>query len=311
MKTERTIITGGSGMVGKALHKLLPHAVALSSRDCDLRDDRETRKMFQSIRPKYVYHLAAKVGGLGANLSQMSDFYEDNIRINTNTLIAARECGAEKCVSLLSTCVYPDKVTYPLTEDQIHNGPPHSSNYGYAYAKRMLDIQSRAMRSQHGTKFITAVPNNLYGEHDNFHLEDSHVIPAIMRKVWEAKKENKEEIYLWGDGSPVREFTYAPDVALALLYLMEKYNGEEPINIGNTEEISIKEVAEKICDELDFHGKRLWQTDKPNGQHRKPSSNAKFCALGWSPGVYRSFSEGLRQTCVWFKSAWPNVRGVR
>lgn len=146
---------------------------------------------------------------------------------------------------MLSTCIYPDDVEYPLSEDKIHAGPPHSSNYGYAYAKRMLEVQSRTYRHQYGCNFITAIPNNLFGECDNYHLEDSHVIPAIIHKMYLANK-NNTDVELWGDGSPLREFTYSYDLASILLFLLENYNDEGPINVGNTIEISIKSAAEKI-----------------------------------------------------------------
>ena len=153
----------------------------------------------------------------------LADFYTENMKINTNILHGAYTHNVTKVVSLLSTCVYPDKASYPLTEEQIHNGSPHKSNYAYAYAKRMLDIQSQAYHDQYGCNFVTAVPNNLYGEHDNFHLKDSHVIPAMIRKMYEAK-ETQTDVVLWGDGSPLREFTYSPDLAQILLFVLENYD---------------------------------------------------------------------------------------
>ena len=163
------------------------------------------------------------MGGLKANLNNLGSFYYENIIINSNVLEASRKFNVKKVVSLLSTCVYPDKITYPLTEEQIHNGKPHDSNYGYAYAKRMLDVQSQAYRDQYGCNFITAIPNNLFGENDNFDLENSHLIPAIIRKVHEAKM-NNSDIILWGDGSPLREFTYSKDLAKIILFLLNNYD---------------------------------------------------------------------------------------
>tara|TARA_R110002153_G_C13125747_1_gene479330 strand:- start:168 stop:761 length:594 start_codon:yes stop_codon:yes gene_type:complete len=197
-----------------------------------------------------------------------------------------------------------------LTEDQLHLGPPHGSNFGYAYAKRMVDVMSRAYRQQYGCNFITAIPNNLYGENDNFDLENSHVIPALIRKVWEAKTNNKNYIECWGDGTPLREFTYSGDIAKILLFLLENYNQPEPINIGNTDEYSIKEVVEIICKQLDYSGEVVWQTDKPSGQHRKPSSNQKLLDLGWKKEDYISLEEGLKKTCEWFIMTYPNARGI-
>jgi GDP-L-fucose synthase len=192
--------------------------------------------------------------------------------------------------------VYPDKVNYPLTEDQIHNGPPHLSNFGYAYAKRMLDVHSRALRQQYGCNFICAVPNNLYGPHDNFDLENGHVIPAIIRKVWEAKITGNEPTF-WSDGSALREFTYAPDVSKILLHLLHEYNDPEPVNIGITEERSIASVVELVCQNLEYSGNVFWDESKPAGQFRKPSSNDKLVSTGWDRSRYTTYDAGLKATC--------------
>jgi len=309
MEPGRVLVTGGSGMVGAALKSVLPNALYLSSDVCDLRKFEEARRLFGGFKPAYVIHLAAKVGGVQANMNQLGDFYTDNILINTNVLECARLSGVRKVVSLLSTCVYPDAAAYPLTEDQIHNGAPHASNYAYAYAKRMLDVQSRAYRDQYGCNFITVVPNNLFGENDNFDLENSHVIPAMIRKMHEAQVQGTN-IALWGDGSPLREFTYAQDLARILLYAMENYNEASPLNIGNTQEISIKEVAFLISDLIKYKGEIQWDTTKPTGQHRKPSDNSRLIKLGWSPESYSSFKDALSKTCEWFIMNYPNVRGV-
>ncbi|HIO72560.1 MAG TPA: NAD-dependent epimerase/dehydratase family protein, partial [Flavobacteriales bacterium] len=239
-------------------------------------------------------------------------FYLDNMKINHNVLHQAKEDGVKKVVSLLSTCVYPDAidVRYPLTEVQLHAGPPHESNFGYAYAKRMVDVMSRAYRKQFGCNFITAIPNNLYGENDNFDLANGHVIPALMRRIWEAKLNNAPEVECWGDGSPLREFTYSEDIARILLFLLENYEGEQPINIGNTEEYSIEAVVQLLCELLEYDGRIVWNIDKPSGQHRKPSSNAKLLGLGWKEADYTPFNEGLKKTCKWFKMNYPFVRGA-
>ena len=304
-------ITGGTGMVGSAFKRFLPQAeypnrIYLSNERC--------ANMFSALlKDKEVIHLAAKVGGVKANTDEIADFYLENSLINQRILDAAHRGNAKKVLSLLSTCVYPDApyVTYPLTEDQLHLGPPHHSNFGYAYAKRMVDVMSRAYRQQYGCNFITAIPNNLYGENDNFDLENSHVIPALIRKVWEAKINKEPSVFCWGDGSPLREFTYSEDITRILLFLMENYDEPEPINIGNTDEYSIKEVVEMICDILGYDGGLEWQTDQPSGQHRKPSSNQKLLDLGWKKENYTPLKEGLKKTCEWFIMNYPNVRGVR
>jgi GDP-L-fucose synthase len=303
----RILVTGGTGMVALALKEYIPDAIYVGSSDYNLIDKNEAQDLFRETQPTHVIHLAARVGGVKGNTDYIAEFYHDNIMINTNVLEAARIHKTQKLVSLLSTCVYPAKVTYPLTEDQFHNGDPHYSNFGYAYAKRMIDIQSRAYRQQYGCNFITAIPNNLFGENDNFHLLDSHVMPAIIRKMYEAKL-NGEHVVLWGDGTPLREFTYSKDIARALLLLLEGYNDPMPINIGNTQEISIRELASSIATQIGYQGEIKWDTSMPAGQYRKPSDNSRF--LGQFDMQYTNTDIALRNTCKWFIMNYPNVRGV-
>tara|TARA_R110000824_G_scaffold5923_6_gene27095 strand:- start:10590 stop:11513 length:924 start_codon:yes stop_codon:yes gene_type:complete len=303
------LVTGGTGLVGYALKKVLPQAVYLSSKDCDLRNYDQCLSIFKKYSPKHVFHLAAKVGGIKANSDFAADFYSDNILINTNVLNASYETNVSKVVSLLSTCVYPDKVSYPLTEEQIHNGEPHQSNFAYAYAKRMLDVHSRSYRKQHGCNFVTVVPNNLFGENDNFDLENSHVIPAIIRKVHEANMSNKN-VVLWGDGSPIREFTYSLDLANILLFILEKYDGGNPINVGGTKQYSIKEVADTIAEIMEFKNEIIWDSSYPSGQYKKPSDNSNLLNLGWKNENYINFYNALKNTCKWFIINYPSLRGV-
>jgi GDP-L-fucose synthase len=221
-----------------------------------------------------------------------------------------RKQDTSKVISFLSTCVYPDNANYPLTEDQLHNGAPHTSNYGYAYAKRMMEVQSRAYRQQYGCNFICAIPNNLYGENDNFDLENGHVIPALMRRIWESKLDNKDQVEVWGNGEPLREFTYSGDIAKILMFLLNEYDSEEPINIGHTEETSIKAVVEMLCNYLEYKGEIIWNTDMPSGQLRKPSSNDRLVNMGWDNTSYIDLKNGLKNTCEWFKINYPNnIRG--
>ena len=230
--------------------------------------------------------------------------------INTNVLEACKKFKVEKVLSMLSTCVYPDDTTYPLVEEQIHNGMPHHTNYAYACAKRMLDIQSRAYRDQYGCNFITVIPNNLFGINDNFDLDNSHVLPAIIRKIYEGKRFNKD-VVLWGDGTPLREFTYSCDMAKLILFLMKEYNDREPINVGNTKEYSIKEVAEMIASIYDYRDPIIWDTSKPPGQFRKPSSNEKLLELGWSQDDYADTHISLKKVCDWFAKEYKHTRGVK
>ena len=321
------LITGGSGLLGKALNNAAKSqdisCYSPTSKELNLLDFGSVKKYLadcecfdgQGIYSKFNYaiHLAAKVGGVKANSNELGSFYSTNININVNFLQACSEHSIPKLVSVLSTCVYPDApyVSYPLTEDQLHLGPPHDSNFGYAYAKRMLDVQTRAYRKQYGVNYITVIPNNLFGEYDNFHLEDGHVIPALMRKIWEAKLNNKPAVEIWGDGRPLREFTYSGDVARILLKVSEEYNEEQPLNIGNTEEHSISSVAMKLVEFLEYDGKLVFNTDKPSGQFRKPSSNKRLLEkTSWRAEDYTPFDIALKKTCDWFKATYPNVRGV-
>tara|TARA_R110002060_G_scaffold6048_1_gene9204 strand:- start:531 stop:1469 length:939 start_codon:yes stop_codon:yes gene_type:complete len=308
-----TLITGGSGMVGAAMKRVHPSGYYPTRQDEDLLQESALYNELRALKYDYIIHLAAKVGGIKANMDFMGDFYRENEKINQNVLHAAKEAKVKKVVSLLSTCVYPDApyITYPLTENQLHLGPPHASNFGYAYAKRMVDVMCRAYRQQFGCNFITAIPNNLYGKNDNFDLENSHVIPALMRKIWEAKLNDLPSVECWGAGKSLREFTYSEDIAHILLFLLENYNGEHPINIGNTEEYSIKQVVELLCEYLEYEGQIVWNISKPSGQYKKPSSNKKLLNLGWDKNIYTPLKEGLKKTCNWFKINYPNVRGVK
>ena len=307
----KILVTGGSGMVGSAFKNVeSEHEIFLASRnDANLLEKHEFLELVKRLKPDSVIHLAAKVGGVKGNTDFVADFYSDNVRINCNVLDVCHQLNIDKVVSLLSTCVYPDDVSYPLTEDQIHNGPPHKSNFGYAYAKRMLDVHSRALRQQHGRNYVCAVPNNLYGLNDNFDLENGHVIPAIIRKIWEAKNTGKPATF-WGDGSPLREFTFSDDIASALLFVLENYSEQEPINIGSTEESSISNVVQIVCELLDYKGSVVWDTSMPSGQYKKPSDNSSFASLGWRKDSYTSLRDGLEKTIEWFLHSYPNVRGI-
>ena len=321
------LITGASGLLGFSLNKEIINSKISSltptSKELNLLDQQQVKNYINNFefidgqglynKINCVFHLAAKVGGVKANNDALGTFYHDNIVMNTNLLDVCVKYNIPKVVSVLSTCVYPDApyINYPLTEEQLHMGPPHDSNFGYAYAKRMLDVQTRAYRKQYGVNYITAIPNNLFGENDNFHLEDSHVIPALMRKIWEAKINNNPTVEIWGDGSPLREFTYSGDVAKILIKVAEEYNEAEPINIGSTEEHSIASVAKKLVEYFQYDGKLVFNTDKPSGQFRKPSSNKRLLEkTSWKVEDYTPFDIALKKTCEWFKMTYPNVRGI-
>ena len=306
------IVTGGDGLLGNAFKKILPNAKYPSKDMLNLRDQIKVSSYLTNSDIDCVIHLAGKVGGVKANTEFVSDFYQVNSEINNNVISSCVFKGIPKLVCCLSTCVYPDEkyVSYPLTEDQLHNGPPHDSNFGYAYAKRMVDIQLKAARQQYKKEYISVIPNNMYGEHDNFDLQNGHVIPALIRKIWEAKINNKPTFEVWGDGEVYREFTYAEDIAKAILFCLEHYNQSEPINIGCTKEYKLKDIISLICKELEYNGEVVYDKTKPKGQLRKPTSNARFIELGWRDEMYTPIEIGLKKTCDWFKKNYPNIRGV-
>jgi len=304
------LVTGSTGLLGSEILKIAPNSQgSLSSKYCDLSDGSQL-----VLQPdgKYntVIHCAAKVGGVKANTDNVADFFDDNMKMNMNVMKACKEARL-KLVAVLSTCVYPDAlyVKYPLTEDQLHMGPPHPSNFGYAHAKRMLEVQSRAYRQQHGCKFISVIPNNLYGPNDNYDLEGGHVIPALIRKFHEAITTGTREVVIWGSGKPLREFTFSRDAAKIIVWLAENYDGDKPVNIGNPEQISIETLALTISGEMNFQGTIRFDSSKPDGQFKKPSSNQFLRSLGWK-GEYTPLREGLAETIKSFKERYPNIRGV-
>ena len=310
---KKVLVTGGHGMVGSELREIRPDFLFPKKSELDLLSLDSVKNFFGERRGEIraVIHLAARVGGVKANSDFVADFFYQNSVMNQNLLQTCSDEKIEKVVSMLSTCVYPDEkfVRYPLTEDQLHVGPPHHSNFGYAFAKRMLDVQSRAYRKQYGCNFVTAIPNNMYGLNDNYDLESSHVIPALIRKFYEAKLHNIESVIVWGTGSPKREFTFARDAAQIALWLLENYDGENPVNIGNTGSITIKELVSIISEEVGFNGNLVFDASKPDGQFEKPSSNEKLMSLGWD-GKYTNLRSGIRETVEHFSRCYPYVRGI-
>ena len=307
----KILITGGTGMVGSAFKEIKSNhdLILVGSKDYDLIEKESVYNMIEDASPDAIIHLAAKVGGVKGNTDFIADYFYENILINTNVLNAAKDLKIPKVLSLLSTCIYPDDPSYPLTEDQIHDGEPHKSNFGYAYAKRMLEVHSRAIRSQYGLNYITAVPNNIYGPCDNFDLNNSHVVPAMIRKIHESKTLDRKLEDFWGSGKPLREFTYSKNIAEALILLVEKYEEEKPINIGNTTQITIRQLAETIKEIYNLDQEIVWDTSKPEGQYKKPSSNNNFIEL-FPDFQYTSLKDGLQETIDWFKKEYPDVRGV-
>ena len=290
----KILVTGGSGLVGSAIT-----AHFKPSRDeLDLMDFDSVVDYIEENEITHIIHCAARVGGLKANMEHLGEFFYENIIINTNVLEAARRCGVEKVVSFMSTCVFPDDATHPLSPDQIHNGEPHSSNYAYAYAKRMLEVQSRAYREQYGCNFVTVIPCNIYGPNDNFDLDSSHVIPALIHKCYIAK-ENGTDFEVWGTGQAYREFVYVDDVATIAKWVLHNYDEPEPFIISPDLEISMAVLAQTIMYKTNRHGTIIYDHTKPDGQLRKPSDNSilKKCLPDFE---FIPIQEGLSRTINWF-----------
>lgn len=304
---EKILVTGGNGLVGQALRKLkMPQIVFVNRKDADLTDFNQTKALFEKIKPAQVIHLAAQVGGIGGNSMHTGEYFRNNTMININVLEAARLVGVKKLISFMSTCVFPDKCEYPLNEKNIHNGPPHPSNFGYAYAKRMLEVQSSAYRNEWGCNYIIAIPTNIYGPHDNFSLKDGHVIPSLVHKCFLAKK-NKTELSVWGSGKPLREFILSDDIAALALWALDNYSEPSPIILSSGVEISIKDLVLLIAKKMKFTGKIIFDDTKPDGQFRKPSDTAKF--LKYRPDFkFSSVEKGVEKTVHWFIKNYPKIR---
>lgn len=296
------LVTGGRGLVGSAIEAdLKPTHAELELMDLDA-----IEAYLQANHVTKIVHCAAKVGGIKANMDQLGEFFYANTIINTNVLEAARRCGVGKVVSFMSTCVFPDKATYPLSPDQIHNGEPHPSNYAYAYAKRMLDVQSRAYRDQYGCNFVTVIPCNIYGPHDNFDLENSHVIPALIRKC-EAAIENKTDFTIWGSGKPWREFMYSGDVAEIATWVLEHYDSPVPFIMSPDEEVQISTLAQEIASIMGFEGSIVYDDSFPDGQLKKPSDNSVL--KEHMPSFeFTTIQDGLKKAINWYRDNKKVIR---
>ena len=299
---KKVLITGGYGMVGSAMES----QIKLSRETCDLTNPKQTHKLFQLIKPEGVIHCAGKVGGIGGNSNYKGEYFYDNLMINTNVIESARKAGVKNLVAFLSTCVFPDKVKYPLTVDQIQLGEPHESNYPYAYAKRMADVQIRAYREQYGINYTSIIPSNIYGPNDNFSLEHGHVMPMLIHKLYLAKK-NKTDFTVWGSGKPLREFIYSKDIAKIAEWALFNYEGTDPLIISGDEEISIKDLVGLLVDEFKFKGKVIFDKTKPDGQLRKPSDNSKIKEL-MPDFEYTPFEQGIKETVNWFIENYDEAR---
>lgn len=297
----KRLVTGGTGLVGSAIL-----ADVKVGRQYDLTNPLVCDSMFNEHKPTHVIHCAAKVGGLGGNMNYKGEYFHDNIMINTNVIESARKSGVTNLVSFLSTCVFPDNIEYPLTEKKIHLGEPHFSNYPYAYAKRMADIQIRAYREQYGVKYTSVIPCNIYGPNDNFSLEHGHVIPMLMHKLYLAQQRN-EDFVVWGSGKPLREFIFSKDVAKLAEWALDNYDESEPIIFSTSNEISIIDLVDLLVKEFEFKGRVIFDDSKPDGQFRKPSDNSKL--KSYLPDFeFTSIEEGIRETVYWFKENYDRAR---
>jgi GDP-L-fucose synthase len=315
---KKVIVTGGGGFLGSFVVETLRQRGAADifiprKRDYDLTDPNVIKRMYddalQGVDPKnvIVIHLAANVGGIGANRAHPAEFFYDNLIMGVEMMHQAWKRGVGKFVATGTVCAYPKFTPVPFKEDDLWNGYPEETNAPYGLAKKMMLVQAQAYRQQYGFNAIFLLPVNLYGPRDNFDLQSSHVIPALIRKAVEAQERGEKELPVWGDGSPTREFLYVEDAADGIVTAAEKYNGDQPVNLGSGYEISIKALAEMIVKMTGFEGKLVWQTDKPNGQPRRALDVTRAREyFGWSARV--PFEEGMRRTIEWFKANRDRIR---
>ena len=308
----KLLVTGASGLVGS---EFKGDVVAITSKVGDLRDKKIVDDIFGFYSDKEkqkehvidkVIHCAAKVGGLGGNMDAMGQYFYDNLMINTNVIESCRKHDIKKLLVFSSTCVFPADVEYPLTEDKIHLGPPHETNYGYAYAKRMADIQIAAYNQEFNTKYFSVIPCNMYGPNDNYNLETSHVIPSLIHKVYLAKL-NNTDVSVWGSGKSLREFIFSKDVAKISELLIDTYNDTKPIILSTSNEVSIEEIIVTICEIMDFKNNIIFDKSKPEGQFRKPADNTYLKSI---IGDYQftNLREGLEETIKYFIANYKNIR---
>lgn len=316
MSTRQIImVTGGSGLVGKAIEVVVARApkddeqwIFLSSKDADLTNFESTKAVFERVKPTHVIHLAAKVGGLFKNMKYRVEMWKDNIDINNNVLECCRLFSVVKLVSCLSTCIFPDKTTFPIDESMLHNGPPHHSNEGYAYAKRMIDVLNRSYREQYGCNFTAVIPTNIYGPHDNYNLEDSHVIPGLIHKFYKAKRDGTDMVVM-GTGTPLRQFVYSEDLADLMIWTLREYHETEPIilSVSEAAEVSIADVVKMIAEAMEFKGNLVFDSTKADGQFKKTANNAKL--MKYLPEYkFLDMKEGIKRSVDWFVKNYDAAR---
>ncbi|HLZ33528.1 MAG TPA: GDP-L-fucose synthase [Nitrospira sp.] len=311
---KRVVVTGGAGFLGSFVVEQLrargcPNIVVPRSRDYDLVQMEAVQRLYADAQPDIVIHLAARVGGIGANQANPGRFFYDNLMMGSQLMEVGRQQGLNKFVALSTICAYPKFTPVPFREDDLWNGYPEETNAPYGLAKKMMLVQSQAYRQQYGFNSCVLFPVNLYGPRDNFDLATSHVIPALIRKCAEALQAGRSEIVLWGDGTPTREFLYVEDAADGILEAAEHYNDSLPLNLGTGEEVSIKNLSLMIAAELGYTGRIAWDTTKPNGQPRRCLDVSRIKQMiGFQ--AKHSLREGLKKTIQWFQTNRSSLREV-
>lgn len=303
-KTSKIFVAGHGGLVGSAIVRRLKalgysNIVTCTRKELDLTDRAKVLAFFKREKPEYVFLAAAKVGGIMANSTYPADFIRENLIIETNVIDSAHRAGVKKLLFLGSSCIYPRLAPQPIKEEYLLTGELEPTNEAYAVAKIAGIIMCQSYNKQYGTDFIAVMPTNLYGPHDNFDPMNSHVLPALIRRFHEAKRDGAKEVVIWGTGSPKREFLHVDDLADACVFLMKNYGGSDIVNIGTGTDLSIKSLAEKIRKITDYKGKITWDRTKPDGTPRKLLTVRKLHALGWKHKI--DLDAGLKKTYAWYK----------